>query len=268
MFEKPLAFLKKDFLMESSYRMSFFFNFFGILVSILSYYFINKLFGSKMVPHLAAFGVDYFSYVLLSSAFFGYVGVGLGSFSERIRTEQQQGTLEAVLLTPTRVSTILFSLVLWNLILATIDLLVYVALAVFLFKISFANINVVSAVVIFILTVASFSGLGIISASFIMVFKRGNPFGWVLGSLEGLIGGVYFPITVLPGWLQFLAKFFPITHAIRAIQLAVYQGYPLTSLWQEAGLLFIFSVALLPLAIVSFKFSLRKARKAGSLGQY
>lgn len=101
-----------------------------------------------------------------------------------------------------------------------------------------------------------------------MVFKRGNPFGWILGSLEGLIGGVYFPVTVLPAWLQFLAKFFPITHAIRAIQLAVYQGYPLTRLWKETGILFLFSVTLLPLALAAFKFSLHKARREGSLGQY
>ena len=268
MLEKPLAFLKKDFLMESSYRLAFFFNFFGIVVSILSYYFIDKLFGSRIVPHLEAFGVNYFSYVLLSTAFFGYVGVGLGSFSERIRAEQQQGTLEAVLLTPTRISTILFSLALWNIILATIDMLVYIALAVFVFKISFTNINIVSTAIVFILTITSFCALGIISASFIMVFKRGNPFGWILGSLEGLIGGVYFPVTVLPAWLQFLAKFFPITYAIRAIQLAVYKGYPLALLWRETGLLFLFSVVLLPLSLISFTFSLRKARREGSLGQY
>jgi ABC-2 type transport system permease protein len=268
MFEKPLAFLKKDFLMESSYRLSFFFNFFGILVSILSYYFIDKLFGSRMVPHLEPYGVNYFSYVLLSTAFFGYVGVGLGSFSERIHAEQQQGTLEAVLLTPTRISTFLFSLALWNLMLATLDMLVYIALAVFLFKISFAHMNICSTVVIFLLTITSFSALGIISASFIMVLKRGNPFGWILGSLEGLVGGVYFPITVLPAWMQFLAKFFPITYAIQAIQLAVYQGYPLTRLGRETGLLFIFSVVLLPLSLLSFSFGLRKARREGSLGQY
>ncbi len=123
MLTKAFAFLKKDFLMESSYRFAFFFNFFGILVSILSYYFIDKLFGNKIVPHLEAYGVNYFAYVLLSSAFFGYVGVGVGSFSERIRAEQQQGTLEALLLTPTGIPTILLSLALWNLVLATLDLL-------------------------------------------------------------------------------------------------------------------------------------------------
>jgi len=265
---KALAFLKKDFLMESSYRMSFFLNFFGIFVSILSYYFINELFGGKMVPHLEVFGANYFSYVLLSSAFFGYVGVGLGSFADRIRTEQQQGTLEAVLLTPAKISTILFSLVIWNLLLATIDLIAYGFLGIFLFKIDFSHINILSTIIIFLLTITSFSSLGIISASFIMVFKRGNPLGWVLGSIEGLIGGVYFPITVLPHWLQILAKFFPITYAIQAIQLAVYKGYTPASLWKQITLLFIFSIVLLPMGLAAFGFSLRRARKEGTLGQY
>lgn len=268
MLKKAFAFLKKDFLMESSYRLAFFFNFFGILVSILSYFFINKLFGNQIVPHLQTFGVDYFSYVLLSTAFFGYVGIGLGSFSERIHAEQQLGTLETVLLTPTKISTILFSLALWNLVLATIDLFVYIFLAVFVFKISFANINILSTAVIFVLTILSFSALGIISASFIMVFKRGNPLGWVLGSLEGLIGGVYFPVTVLPGWMQAMAQFFPITYSITAIQLAVYKGYSLPQLSREILFLSAFSIVLLPLSLFLFRFGLDKARKEGTLGQY
>jgi len=268
MLRKALAFLKKDFLMESSYSLSFLFNFFGILTSMLSYFFIDKLFGSRMVPHLEEFGVNYFSYVLLSMAFFGYVGIGLGSFSERIRSEQIQGTLETVLLTPTSVSTILFSLSLWNLVLATIDMVVYILFAIFLFKISFANMNILSTLIIFLLTIISFSSLGILSACFIMVFKRGNPISWIVASVEGLIGGVYFPITVLPGWLQFLAKFFPITYAIRSIELAVYKGYSVTQLSKEICFLFIFSVVLLPLSLAAFKYSLKKARKDGTLAQY
>lgn len=268
MLRKPLAFLKKDFLMESSYSLAFIFNFAGILASILSYFFIDKLFGSQMVPHLEEFGVNYFSYVLLSMAFFGYVGIGLGSFSERISSEQMQGTLEAVLLTPTKISTILFSMALWNLVLATVDMIIYILFAVFLFKISFANIDILSTLVVFILTIISFSSLGILSACFIMVLKRGNPFSWIVASIEGLIGGVYFPITVLPAWLQFLAKLFPITYAIRAIELAVYKGYNVLQLSREISFLLLFSIVLLPASIAAFKYSLRKARKDGSLAQY
>ena len=268
MLKRALAFFKKDFLIESSYKLSFLLNIFAVLVSILVYFFIDKLFGYRMVRHLEEFGINYFSYVLLSMAFFSYIGVGLGSFSNRIRSEQMQGTLEAILLTPTRISTILFSLSLWNLCFATLDMAIYILLGIFLFKINFANINLLSTLVIFFLTIASFSGLGILSASFIMVFKRGNPVSWLINSLEGLIGGVYFPVSVMPVWLQFLARFFPIAYAIRAIELAVYKGYGLIQLGKEIGFLLLFSFLLLPLSFASFKYALKKARRQGSLLQY
>ncbi len=268
MWKRPLAFIKKDFLIESSYKLAFFANIFGVLISLLGYFFIDKLFGQRLVSHLEEFGVNYFSYVLLGMAFFSYVGIGLGSFSNRIQSEQTQGTLEAILLTPTRISTILFSMALWNLIFATIDMVIYIALGIFLFKIDFTNLNILSAIVTLLLTIASFSGLGIISASFIMVFKRGNPLGWIINSIEGLIGGVYFPVTVLPEWLQFLAKFFPITYAIRAMELSIYKGYSIAQLAKEIGFLLLFSILLIPLSIAFFKYSVKKAKMDGSLAQY
>ncbi|MBU1871623.1 MAG: ABC transporter permease [Candidatus Omnitrophica bacterium] len=268
MLKRVLAFFKKDFLIESSYKLSFLLNIFAVLASILTYFFIDKLFGNRMVENLNEFGVNYFSYVLLSMAFFSYVGVGLGSFSNRIRAEQMQGTLEALLLTPTRTSTILLSLALWNLCVATFNMAIYILLGIYLFKINFTNINWLSTMVILLLTITSFSGLGIFSASFIMVFKRGNPAGWFIATLEGLIGGVYFPITVMPCWLQLLAKFLPITYAIRAIELAVYRGFGVIQLSKEIAILLLFSCLLLPLSFASFKYALKKARRQGSLLQY
>ncbi|MFC1658654.1 ABC transporter permease [Candidatus Omnitrophota bacterium] len=268
MLRRIIAFLKKDFLVESSYKLSFLLSIFTVFVSIATYFFIDKLFGHRMVGHLEEFGVGYFSYVLLSMAFFSYIGVGLGSFSSRIRSEQMQGTLEALLLTPAKISTILISLALWNLLFATLNMAIYILLGILLFKLNFTNINLLSTSVILLLTIISFSGLGIISASFIMVFKRGNPVGWVINSLEGLIGGVYFPVTVMPGWLQILARFFPITYAVRAIELAVYRGYHLSQLGKETGFLLLFSCLLLPLSFASFKYALKRARRQGSLLQY
>lgn len=262
------AFLKKDFLIESSYKLAFLCNILAVLFSVLAYFFIDKLFGYKIVAELEEFGVNYFSYVLLGMAFFSYVGSGLGSFSRQIHNEQMQGTLEAVLLTPIKVSTLLFSMVLWNLIFATLETAIYIILGKFFFKINFTNVNLVSALVILILTIASFSALGILSASFVMVFKRSNPFGWILNSVGGLIGGVYFPIAVLPQWLQFLAQFLPITYAIRAMELAVYRGASLVSLKKEVGFLLFFSVILLPLCVSYFKYALNKARRQGSLSFY
>ncbi|MGD9015602.1 MAG: ABC transporter permease [Candidatus Omnitrophota bacterium] len=268
MLKRILAFLKKDFLIESSYKLSFLLNISAVLVSILTYFFIDKLFGQRMVEYLEEFGVNYFSYVLLSMAFFSYIGVGLGSFSSRIRSEQMQGTLEALLLTPTRISIILFSLALWNLLFATLNVVIYILVGIFLFNINFTNLNLLSTLVILVLTIVSFSGLGILSASFIMVFKRGNPVGWIINNLEGLIGGVYFPIAVMPAGLQLVARFFPITYAIRAIELAVYRGFGLNQLSKEISFLLLFSCLLLPLSFASFKYALKRARRQGSLLQY
>ncbi|MCM8763215.1 MAG: ABC transporter permease, partial [Candidatus Omnitrophica bacterium] len=264
---KIFALIKKDFLNEASYKFAFIFNIFSVMVSLLIYYFIDKLFGYKMNWHLEEYGINYFSYVLLGMAFFSYIGTGVGSFSARIHYEQIQGTLESLLITPTPVYIILLSMGLWNLIFATLNVLVYIGTGVFLFKINFSHINILSATVVLILTIISFSSLGILSASFVIVFKRGNPLGWIINNLEGLLGGVYFPVGVMPAFLQFAAKFLPITYAIRAMQLAVYKGYTLAKLKNECLLLFFFSIILLPLSLSSFKFALKKGREQGSLAK-
>ncbi len=268
MFEKVIAIIKKDFLIESSYKLAFIVNIFSVLVSISTFFFISKLFTNTITEHLQEFGVNYFGYVLLGMAFFSYTGVGLGSFSSRIRTEQLQGTLESLLLTPTRSTTLLLGMVLWNFIVASFNLIIYLLFAVFVFKIDFSNANLLSCTVILLLTVVSFSCLGIISASFTLVFKRGNPLTWLINTLEGLLGGVYFPVKVMPGFLQLLAKFLPITYAIRALQFAVYKGYSLGKLKKEVFLLFILTCVLLPLSIHCFKNALKKARYQGSLSHY
>lgn len=217
MIKKIIAIVKKDFLIETSYKLSFLFSIFSVISTILVYFFIDRMFGHRMTKYLEEFGVNYFSYVLVSMAFFSYIGVGIGSFSNRLRTEQLQGTLESIMLSPTKIYTILFGMELWNLIFATLDVLIYIILGIFLFKINFSHINIISVFVTLILTILSFSSLGIISAAFIIIFKRGNPFGWVINTLEGLVGRVYFPVTVMPASLQILAKFLPITYVLRLL---------------------------------------------------
>ncbi len=268
MFSKIIAFTKKEFINEASYKLPFLLNAVGVFANILVYFFIDLLFGKKITPHLQEFGVHYFAYVLLGTAFFSYAGAGLGSFSNRIRREQIEGTLESVLSTPTTISTILLSIGLWNLIVATFDLIVYILLGIFLFRLDFSNMNILSTLLVLLLTITSFSGLGILSASFIIILKRGNPIGWLIGNLEGLLGGVYFPITVFPPWLQILAGLLPITYAIKAIQLAVYKGYGVTELSKEIIFLSLFSLFLIPAGMAAFSFALKKARRDGTLAQY
>lgn len=265
---KIIAFIKKDFLVEASYRLSFFLNILSVFLSVLVYFFIDKLFGSRVEGHLSQFGVDYFSYVLVSMALFSYIGVGLGSFSQRIRTEQVQGTFESLLLCPASLSTIISSLIIANLCIATVDLVVYALMGIFLFHIDFSQINPLSTLVVLLCTFFALSGLGILSASYIVLFKRGNPGGWVINNIQGLISGVYFPVTVLPAWMQWLSRCLPTTYAVKALQLAVYQGATLHTLRQEIGMLILFGVLLIPCGFLLFSCSIRRAKRTGSLANY
>lgn len=268
MLRKLWALLKKDFLIEISYRLAFFFSLFSTLVWLFTYYFIDRLFGHQLTPYLQEYDISYFSYVLISLALFSYVGVGIGSFSHRIRLEQMQGTFEALIMTPTSATTLLLGMTIWNLLLATINVILYICAGIFLFNVSFARANLLSVGVIMALTVLSFGSLGIISAAFTIVHKRGSPIGWILNTLEGMLGGVYFPVNVLPGFLKGCAQLLPITHAIQALQLAVYQNYSLRQLQRPLTILIVLTLCVMPLSLWLFKKAVNTARKNGTLVHY
>jgi ABC-2 type transport system permease protein len=121
---------------------------------------------------------------------------------------------------------------------------------------------------ILILAVIVFSGIGILSASFVMVFKRGSPIAWLFGGLSWLLGGVLYPVTILPEWLQQVSRLLPITYAIEGMRAALLRAAPWPELWSSLGALLLFAFALIPLSLLSFQYATRHARIAGTLAQY
>jgi ABC-2 type transport system permease protein len=265
---KALAYFKRSFRIELSYRFAFGLGILSAFINLLIFFFIDKLFGAQLNPHLANYGVNYFSYVLVSIATSTFIGTTMGAVASQIQREQMTGTLEALLGTNTSIYTLLGLMIGWNLINALINLLVYLLAALFLFKINLTNINLISVGVILFLVIGSFNALGIISASFVLIYKRGNPIAWLINLFYELLGGVYFPITVLPAWLQYLAYLFPVTHAIKAMQLAVYKNASLETLWLELLILDIFCLILIPLSIIIIRYAFNRARREGTLVQY
>ncbi len=198
------ATLRRDVQAEVSYRFSFLLQFVGMFFSVAVFYFVAQLLGEAAAPFLAPYGGDYFAFVLIGIAFAGYFGVGLSGFSSSLRNAQTTGTLEAMLTTPTGVSTIIVSASLWDYLLTTLRVLVYLFIGAVFLGVDLGQGNYPAALVVLVLTIISFSSLGIIAASFIMVLKRGDPVTWAIGALSTLLGGVYYPIAVLPGWMQAL----------------------------------------------------------------
>ncbi len=262
------SFLKRDLSLSLSYRLSFLLQIFGIFFSVATFYFLSQLFGKALVPQLDKYGGDYFSFALIGIAFTGYISLSLSNFAASIREGQMMGTLEIMLLSPTRLSAILVSSSLWSYLLATVNALIYLLVGTLIFGFSTSHVNIISALVVMVLSIASFSGVGILSAAVVMLVKQGNPISWLFGGVSSLLAGVFYPISVLPDWLEPVSRFIPLTYTLDAMRLAVLKGSSLAELRVDILVLFGFTVILTPLAFLAFRKALKRAKIEGSLTQY
>jgi ABC-2 type transport system permease protein len=262
------AFLKRDLSQALSYRLSFLMQLGSIIFSVAIFYFLSQLLGGAVAPQLEAYGGDYFSFVLIGLAFTGFLGLSLSSFAQSIREGQMMGTLEIMLLSPTRLSAILFSSSVWAYLLTTLRVVVYLLVGVLVFGANLGQANVPAALVIMLLSIASFSGIGILSAALVLIVKKGDPVSWLLGGASSLLAGVYYPISVLPDWLEPLSHILPLTYALDAMRLAMLKGYSLYELRFDILVLLGFTVVLTPLAFLVFRRALKRAKMEGSLIQY
>ncbi len=260
--------MTKDFLLEVSYRFATALALVELLSGLLIYFFIDRLFGQEVVGHLQPYGVGYFAYVLLGLALFSFMGTGISGLATQVGWEQVMGTLEAILAPPLRPGTLAVGLSLWGVLYACAEMAGYLLLGAVLFGAPVGNANLLSVGIILLLAVVSFNSLGLLAASVIVVFKRGNPVAWIFQGVAGLLGGVYFPVEVLPDWLQTLSALIPVTYAVRGLQLAVYQGASLPTLWGEILPLAFLAAILLPLGLYTFAASIRRAKRDGSLAHY
>lgn len=135
---------------------------------------------------------EYFSFSLVGMALALFLRTGLGCFSESLREEQLAGTPKAVMSTPTSLTTIVLSSFLWRFLFTSLAVLSILGTGL-VFGVSCAEANWGAAALIYVFTIASFASLDIISASFTIVFKRGDPVNWAVSSLSVLLGGVFTP---------------------------------------------------------------------------
>ena len=265
---KLLAFLKRDVQIDLSYKLRFLMQFIGIFFSTALSFFLSELIGSGISNKLAGYGGDYFSFVIIGIALTDYLSVSLEQFSDEIRTAQLEGTLETLLVTPTSVYTVLFSSSLYSFYLTSLRVIVYILLGLLLFGLKLHLTSILALVVLMILTIGSFAGIGLISAAFILVLKQGSPIPLLVTTASGLLGGVFYPVDILPAWLVPFSQLLPITHALEAMRQVLLNGASFAFIWEKALILVFFSAILIPMGLAAFGYGLKIAKREGSLLYY
>ncbi len=262
---KPLAFVIRDFQSEVSYRLAFLLQVFGILLTLLAFFYMTKM----IDPGTAGLdGIPPFEWMLIGLAFQFYFSTALFAFSAKIRQEQMMGTLEAMLVSPTPTSVVVFSSAAWDFTYGGIRIGLYLLFATLVFGVHLHTAGLSALVLGVVLMLLSSIGLGILSASFIIYFKKGDPINYLLSGMTTFLGTVFFPVEQLPAWIRPLSEYLPITWSLRIVRGTLLQGKTFDDLKRELVALAVITTILLPLGLFCSRFAIRRAKREGSLIQY
>jgi ABC-2 type transport system permease protein len=261
------AFLRRDFREALTYKFSFVSSFVGILLSSATFYFVAKLVPPG-TPSLEPFGGDYFSFAVVGVAFSSLLGMFQEGLSAVVRSAQVSGTLEALLVTPASIPTVLFGSSLYSLLLQVFRTLLHLGVALAFFGMTLGRVNGPGVLCVGVLTVLCFLGVGVLSASFILVYKTGNPFGWILGTVSGLLGGVVFPVALLPPWIRWVSSLLPVTYALDGMRKSLLASVGFAEVLPDIAALAVFNIILLPASLLAFRLAVHKAKKDGTLSHF
>jgi ABC-2 type transport system permease protein len=262
---KLWAFIRRDFLSMVSYRLAFILQVFGMFFTMGAFFFMTKMMDPKAE---GLNGIPPFDYLLIGLAFLSYFSTALYAFASRVRNEQMIGTLEAMLVSPTRTHFVVFASATWDFTYGAFRIVLYLLLAVLVFGVT---LNVHSPIALMLgvaLTLLSSAGVGILSASFIIYFKRGDPINFMLSGATTFFGSVFFPVEQLPDWAEPAGKLVPLSWSLQVVRGSLLQGKSLSDLSEPLTILFVLTLVLLPSGLWASRFAIRKAKREGSLIQY
>lgn len=262
------AFFRRDAAIALSYRVAFTAQLLGNFLLVGLLYYVSLTVGLQNVPALAEYGGNFMAFALIGIALTDCVLVSLVGFAQQVRESQTTGTLEATLISPVPLPLILIYSSLWGYFLSAVRFLLYVAAGAALGGLHAESMNAPAGVVIFVLTVICFLGVGILWAGIVLLVKRGEAIMGVLSIVVMLASGMLFPVKMLPKWIQIVSEAIPLTAALDGMRLALLKGAGFDQLGGILLRLSLFAALLLALGLGGFHFAVKLGRKQGSLTQY
>lgn len=262
------AFLRRDLLVAWSYRLAFVSEWGSLLLQALTFYFIGKLVTPSAVPSYGGEPATYMEFVAVGIALTAFVQLALTRVGTGLRSEQVYGTLESLLSTPTSTMTIQLGTVFYDLLYIPIRTALFLAFAALAFGLHFDLDGILPALVVLLAFIPFVWGLGVANAGFLLTFRRGGGVSGFVVTVLALFSGAFFPLDVLPGWLQSAAELNPIAVAIEGMREPLLGGSGWSGVGADLLVLLPLAAVSLALGIAAFRLALRREKRRGSLGLY
>ena len=205
-------------------------------------------------------------YLLIGTLVWRYLSSIFYWVTEVIAIERWEGTIEYTLMAPVPrlvhlVGHTAFAMV-YSMVFTTIILLV----SILLFDLDMSQANMAGGLVMLLAGSFSFVGIGVMGAVLPLLFpERGAQMTHIIVATLLLVSGVYYPVEVLPEFLQKLAVLSPAWYVLNGTRAALLEGAGLAELWQYIWPVFLLALIMVPAGLWIFGQAERYAKQQGKL---
>ncbi|MGC8606074.1 MAG: ABC transporter permease [Vulcanisaeta sp.] len=232
------------------------------VIPVFIYFFIGITLGFGKLSAIK----NYTAFMVIGTAFQGYFSASVTTLAGRIRNEELIGTLEYLIASPLRPMALMMYNTVWGLIINSISALLVLLIGLGL-GITY-RANLLSSIVFLILYLASIIGLNLIAGAVVLIVKQGNPIALFTSVASNLLGGVVFPISVLPTWLQYISYSLSLTWALSGLRGAMLYGYSIPKLLNYLWPLAVLAVIYIVIGVALSSYAFMKILKEGSVHMY
>ena len=204
--------------------------------------------------------------LLIGAVIWSYLGIIFELLTETVQWERWEGTIEYTFMAPLSRAVHLVGMGLfavgYGVVRASI---VFVTIAAF-FGLNMPDANFASALLLLAIASVSFIGIGMMTAVLPLISpEKGTQVGYIAQGLMLVVSGVYYPVSVLPTWMEWISKISPATYALRGIREAILEGTGVAALWGDIWPLMVIGIVSIPLGLAIFQRGERYAKQHGKL---
>ena len=229
---------------------------------------LTIVFIAKGIPAMGGkIDVDQVTTILLVGAvIWAYLGIIFEILTETVAWERWEGTIEYTFMAPLSRPVHLLGMGLFAIGYGVVRAVLLFGVVAAFFSLHLPDANYVAALVLLVVASISFIGIGMMTAVLPLISpEKGTQLGFVAQGLLLVVSGVYYPVSVLPQWMQWLSVISPATYALRGCRAAIIDGADLSDLTTEIWALLVIGVVSVPLGLFTFRTGERYAKKHGKL---
>ena len=206
-------------------------------------------------------------YEMLGSAVWMTGWVVVDDVAVALRDEQMKGTLEQNFLAPVNRFTLLVGISLTDIAITTSIFFIVVGVTL-AFTMPGAYLGLIQAFLMLLIGLVPLFGIGFLFAGFVIKFKEPYVFTQIVNLIFGALTGTYYPVTILPYWVQFLSRALPQTYVISNMRQIVLANQTLVSLYGSIFILLALALVYPTIGYAVFKKLERNASVTGELSKY